>query len=180
MRGLRWFLVLASACTGEVEVESGVPACAAAPGDLAAECACDEPLVEVGGGTQAFESVAEGQAVTMVHGPQGGWHVLASARLGNLAPIVLIHYSITDVASGVVVSDNNYRVLMVQDSECFGFYPGMYGYLVVSDLIDGESDTPPELLAGRELLLQMEVTDTDERVATDTLTVVAEKDPVDE
>jgi hypothetical protein len=158
-----------------------------APDDTAVDegCFSDQGAVEVGGGSLTYEPVADGTDLTMVHGPQGGWHVLASARFTDVSPIVEIHYTIEarspegDVA---LVSDNAYRVQMVQDVECGGFYPGMYGYLNVTALIDEEDeerDTPPELIAGHELVLTMAVIDQEGRTATDTLTGTAALDPMD-
>lgn len=148
---------------------------------LAGGCFSRPASVEVGGGALAFEPVAEGAELTMVHGPQGGWHVLASARFTGVNPIVSIHYTIAaGSAEGPIVADNTYRVQIVQDVECGGYYPGMYGYLDVRALLDGERDTPPELLAGEPLFLTLATTDLEGRVATDTLTGVAGLDPMDE
>ena len=41
------------------------------------------------------------------------------------------------------------------ETECSGFYPGMYGYLNVTDISLGELDTPPELLGGKTLRMEM-------------------------
>jgi hypothetical protein len=177
MRNAFLLLSLAlAACTGS----DGEDVCDTAGSSLAAACACSEPTVEVGSGEMIFEEMPEGSPLTMVHGPQGGWHMLGSARFENFAPIVAVHYSIDVVATGARVSDNNYRVQMVEDGECTGFYPGMYGYLMVAEIATGELDTPPELLGGEEMLLTMTVEDADGRTASDTLTVIAALDPADE
>ena len=39
--------------------------------------------VEVGGGITAYVPLATGDGVVMVHGPQGGWHIDAGARVLN-------------------------------------------------------------------------------------------------
>lgn len=153
--------------------------------DSAGACASEEPAVEVGqtmtddGGTQVFVAAEEGASSTIIHGPQGGWHILASARVTNTDPIVTIHYTVTVGDDGPIVSDNTYRVQLVEDGECAGYYPGMYGYLDVSALAVGDADTPPELLAGETLTLVMEVSDVNGRTAQDTLHVVATLDPAD-
>lgn len=177
-------LLVLAACTGPVGSVGGDPVpedCEVTPTDtgLPADCLCDDATLEVGGGALTFEPLAEGSPVTMVHGPQGGWHVLASARFTNLHAIVGIEYVITVAADGTVISDNFYRVQMVRDVECGGFYPGMYGYLDVRALATGDRDTPPELLADVPLVLSLTATDTEGRVATDTIDVVAALDPVD-
>ncbi len=174
-----WYLLLA-ACTGPGGDHSDRPGGDSGDTDLPEGCDASPATVEVGGGATGFESVEDGLALRMVHGPQGGWHVLASARLDHIDPIVSIHYTIEVEPDGVIVSDNTYRVQIVQDTSCGGYYPGMYGYLNVAALVDGERDTPPELLDGRELVVRMEVSDTAGRVATDSLTGIAARDPIDE
>jgi hypothetical protein len=176
-------LSLLLGCSGGVtdvgNLDSTGEPCVAASSELDEECACEAPSIVIGSGATAYEPLAEGSPLTMVHGPQGGWHMLGSAQFANLLPIVAIHYTITVVADGTVISDNNYRVQMVRDATCSGYFPGMYGYLDVAALAEGDSDTPPELLGGAELELRMEVVDTEERSAVDTLRVVAELDPTD-
>jgi hypothetical protein len=152
-------------------------ACAAPSTTLPAECACETPSLEVGGGDASFEALAEGAPMTMVHGPQGGWHVAASVRLRNLSPIVALHYTID--AGSVRVSDNRYRVQVLPDGTCGGWYPSMYGYLNVAGLVNGEADTPPELLGGSELLLTIEAEDLEGRTASGTLRATAALDPID-
>lgn len=118
----------------------------------------DTVMVQVGTGERDFQPLEVGEDVTMVHGPQGGWHMLGSARLTGLGEVVRIHFTITDLESGVVVSDNNYRVaLLMEEDGVSGYYPGMYGYLDVADLAQGEADTPPELLSGHRVVMRMEV-----------------------
>jgi hypothetical protein len=176
-----WAVLLALlGCTGATGDTGALAGDCDADTGLPAACACEPATIEVGTGADAFEAVAEGDPVTMVHGPQGGWHVLGSARVANLAPIVAIHYTVTVEPEGVLVSDNDYRVQMLADGACGGTYPGMYGYLNVSALATGDADTPPELLAGRTLGLRMEATDVAGRAATDELSVVAALDPKDE
>jgi hypothetical protein len=161
---------------------SPAPECAADPiagSALEAACACDAPSAEIGGGAYAFEPLAPGDPLVMVHGPQGGWHVLASLRLRSTLDIVDVAYAIDVLPDGPRVSDQAYRVQLVPDGACAGTYPGMYGYLDVSGLADGEADTPPELLGGRALRLTLAATDAEGRVATATLDGVAALDPID-
>jgi hypothetical protein len=157
--------------------DSADTACAEPSSGLPAACACAAPTLEVGGGDAAFEAMTDGVSMTMVHGPQGGWHVAASIRLGNLSPIVALHYTID--AGSVRVSDNRYRVQVLPEGTCGGWYPSMYGYLNVENLVNGEADTPPELLGGSELLLTVEAMDTEGRTATGTLRATAALDPID-
>lgn len=147
-------------------------------GDTGA-CACEAASVEVGGGDVEFVPLTDGVEATMVHGPQGGWHILGGARMSNFSPIVRIHYTVTVEATGAIVADNNYRVEMRTDGECSGYYTGMYGYLDVRELAEGDLDTPPELLAGQELRLTMDVADELGAAASDSLLVIAALDPMD-
>lgn len=52
--------------------------------------ACDEvvgpPTVEVGTGLATFTPIADGDDLEVVHGPQGGYHVLGSLRASGLWP----------------------------------------------------------------------------------------------
>lgn len=171
------WLHLLLACTGLDNRADSLPGDS---GDSAVEgCASHAATVEIGGGAITFEPATDGADLTMVHGPQGGWHVLGSARLRYVNPIVSIHYTVEVLPEGSLIADNTYRVQILEDDPCGGYYPGMYGYLDVRALADGDLDTPPELLAGRDLLLRMDITDLDGRVATDTLSAVAALDPMD-
>lgn len=154
-------------------------------------CTDSSPSLIVGTGEREFESLDEGEEVIMVHGPQGGWHMLGSIQLFNTFPIVEIDFTITDVESGIVVSSNYYRVGLLMEDECDGFYPGMYGYINVQDLAQGDLDTPPELLAGHELEMEMKSNDCtesqneqgicirDNRWSTNKIYVTAALDPID-
>ena len=174
-------LLLLLACTGEGPSGPDDSACVpdGAESDIDPACDCYEPEVKVGGGADHFEEVADGAAVTMVHGPQGGWHVLGSARISFTVPLVRIHYEIEVPGRAVRVSDNNLSVMIVEDSACSGYYPGMYGYLDVSAIAEGEADTPPEVLAGETIVLRMTIEDAEGRTATDDLSAVAALDPMD-
>jgi hypothetical protein len=144
-----------------------------------ADCFGRTPSVEIGTGETTFEALEEGASVVMVHGPQGGWHMLGSVRTHNMEPIIDVHYTITDEDSGVRISDNTYRVAVVNDGDCTGYYPGMYGYLEVSDLHTPEATRPPELLGYKTVVMTMEVTDYGDRTASTSLRVTAEPDPID-
>ena len=142
-------------------------------------CFANPPSIEIGSGESEWVTLGEGDAVTMVHGPQGGWHMLGSVWATNVEQIVEIDFIITVEETGAVVSDNDYRVALVPDGECAGYFPGMYGYLAVSDIAQGELDTPPELLAYQNLVMSMTVTDAYGRTASAERTVLAEPDPID-
>jgi hypothetical protein len=137
------------------------------------------PHLSIGTGESEWLPLESGDAVTMVHGPQGGWHILGSVRLDNTDQIVVVDYSVHVAETGELIADDSYRVALVLDEECSGYFPGMYAYLDVSSLAEGEADTPPELLAYEDVVLSMSVTDSSDRMVASEITVLAVPDPVD-
>jgi len=115
----------------------------------------------------------------MVHGPQGGWHVLGSVRMWNMGPIVDIHFVVSSVAHDAIVADNNYRVATVIEGECTNLFWGMYGYLDVHEIAAGELDTPPELLADGPLEIVMTITDQAGLTVEASMLATAALDPMD-
>ena len=142
-------------------------------------CFADPPAVTIGTGEASFLSLSDGDPVTMVHGPQGGWHIAGSVRIDNMDDVVDIRFTITEPSSGLVISDNTYRVMLVPSGRCTGEFISMYGYLAVHEMAEGLMDTPPELLADAPLQLQMDVTDTSSRTTSASLSVIAALDPAD-
>ncbi len=167
-----WML---GACTADLSDDTAVAPCI--------DCACVAPAVEIGDGTTTHVPAVPDSPATMVHGPQGGWHVLTSVGLDGLGPLVGLHLTIdADLPAHeapVRVSDNTYRVLLTADRPCGGSYAGMYAYLDVGELADGERDTPPELLEGVPLLVTVVARDDDGRTATGALRRRAALDPRD-
>ncbi|MDP2306630.1 MAG: hypothetical protein Q8P18_11465 [Pseudomonadota bacterium] len=142
-------------------------------------CSCGPATVLIGGGADSFEPVEDGDDAIIVHGPQGGWHLLGSVRVENLSEYLTIHYWIEAPELGATVSDNTYRVVRKADGPCAGTYAGMFGYLSITALASGEADTPPEVLEGKELVLHMDVTDLDGVAASDELRVRGVRDAMD-
>jgi hypothetical protein len=177
--GPGWLAAVGLACAGAPGPgrPPGPGDTGSAPGDTG--CAAAGPSLDVGGGALAFEPVDELSDAVMVHGPQGGWHVLGSARVWNTTPIVRLNYTITVERTGARVSNNDLYVQLVPEPPCAGVYPGMFGYLDVSALADGDRDTPPELLVGEVLILAMRAEDEAGVVVEGALRVVAAPDPID-
>ena len=137
------------------------------------------PAIEIGTGYSAWWPMKAYDPLIMVHGPQGGWHLLCSARVHHTDPVVSISFTVNTEA-GDVVADNFYEVALFPGSnECNGVFSGMYAFLDVSDLAQGELNTPPELLAGELLTVEMSIVDAAGRAASDTLIVTATLDPAD-
>ena len=177
-RGLITLLVaLCAACAGGGD--SGDPDSGADSGAPAGACDGASPSIDVGTGTDSFEELVDGDPLTMVHGPQGGWHLLGSVRTRNMTPVVRIRFEVVVDDSGVVVADNSLYVQTLPDGECGGVYPGMYAYLTVDALADGDLDTPPELLSYETLRFRAEVEDQEGRTATAEVRITATPDPSD-
>jgi hypothetical protein len=155
-------------------------------------CFGSVPSIFIGEGEQSFIPFVDPAEAIMVHGPQGGWHILASIRLENMESIVEVGFQVVHQPTGVLVSDNQYRLAVISDGECAGYYPGMYGYLSVSELYDGDLDTPPELLGGDVLKMTIAVNDCltwmeeagdcvrEQCWATEEIEVIAILDPIDQ
>ena len=155
-------------------------------------CFALNPSLLIGEGEQEFVPFSDPPEAMIVHGPQGGWHVVASIRIENMESIIEGEYHIVHQQTGVLVSENTFRIAVIPDGVCSGYYPGMFGYISVSDLHDGELDTPPELLGGETLEMIITVNDClssmadagecdrEQRSVTDSLEVTGVLDPVDQ
>ena len=122
-------------------------------------CFQTPPTLIIGEGETEFGPFNEELESVMVHGPQGGWHIEVALSLENMLQVLEIEYRIKHIPSGVFVSENNYRIAMVMKGECSGELPGLYGYLSVVSLMEGDVDTPPEILGGEPLEITIRIND---------------------
>lgn len=116
------------------------------------------PRIEIGTGELDFEVLEDGASLEIIHGPQGGWHLVGSLRGLYLTSPVHIHYEIFD-QNGTRVSDSTFYVGLVFPDQCMTHYPGMYGILDISSMGLPSGTTPPDVLANTSVRLRMEVTD---------------------
>lgn len=158
------FLLLAG-CPGETDP---VPDCTDAP-----------PAVEVGNGYPNHVAFVDGAPITMVHGPQGGWHVWVSLALTNLESAVDIHVTITDTTRGDLLGDLNYSMQTGAPVACVGSLGGLLGFLPYDDPDTPEDETPPAYRACDVFEVCAEVTDAAGVVVSDCLWGVATPDPAD-
>lgn len=149
------------------------------PSETEDPCFADAPSILIGDGAATFTPLADGASLTMTHGPQGGWHMLASVLVAHTEPIVTLHYTIDVEATNTRISDNQYRVLLKDEGDCKGSYWNMYGYLDVSALATPDDTTPPELICGSPVRLTMEASDTSGHTASTDISVVAAADVSD-
>lgn len=118
------------------------------------------PLVEVGTGTDAFVPLQDADAIPIIAGPQGGYHLWTSVRV--FAPMdprdILVDVGV--VKDGVVLEPAQYRLNLVKKGD-------RYEYYAMTALIP-----EPAAVRGQEVLLRVEVKDAQGRTATDARKVV--------
>jgi len=117
------------------------------------------PTCDIGSGSAAYEQLAEGGPIEVVRGPQGGYHVFGSLRVGGLS-----------TGEGLDLSDpGNPSVTFSVDgvSGLLGGYTGLqrvftpagdglaelFGEVLILDI------DSPEQIVGTEAILRAEVTD---------------------
>jgi len=172
VRSVLWLGFLVG-CGGSVD---GVTKAPQDTGSTDIGCA---PEVVIGTGEDAFLELPSGSELTMIHGPQGGWHMLASVRVAGTSPEVHIQYEIVHEETGSLVSNNSYNLALQMEDDCRGAYVGMYGILDIGPLVEGDLDTPPEILDGDLLRIRMDVQDVDFVQISGEVQVVAARDPID-
>lgn len=150
-------------------------------GTIDDSCVCEEPVLIAGSNEfpEDWAPLTEGGEVTVVHGPQGGWHIWASAKALNTRNVVEISIDIWDIPSGVKIAANDYHVAVIKEDTCAGYYPGMFAFVNVTELIDGELNTPPELICYHPLRMEVGLTDSGGRSLTQSFEVLAAPDPAD-
>ena len=147
--------------------------------------------MELGEGDGSFEPFNSELEAMMIHGPQGGWHILGSFVLRNALQILDVEFTIEHLPTATLISDNSYRLAMIMDGECSGFYPGLYGYINVIPLEHEGLNEPHQLIAYDPLLMTMRTNDCgaqqqsegvctrEDRWVEKQLQVIAVPDPVD-
>lgn len=130
-----------------------------------------DPAIEIGSGDREFVTIADNDQLPLIHGPQGGNHILGALRVWNMNPIVLIHYTITRIDNGYLFSDNTYRLEMVPEAECQYYYINIYGYIGFAGEGTGSQDIVLDVM-WHNALMQMEVEDLEGNVLVDERVIV--------
>jgi hypothetical protein len=140
-----------------------------------------EPAIDLGTGEFAFEPLVEGGEILVVHGPQGGYHLLGSVRTVGLNagdpdvlgspenPTVTFRALRGDVdltRTGPYVQGLDPRL---DDPE--GFTHEMVGRLCILDIADDDE------LVGQTVRFEVEVTDVDGVTRSDARDLVVQPDP---
>jgi hypothetical protein len=149
--------------TPTVQTSGSLPACAS--GDIA---------LDVGAGELAYEPLVEGDILTIVHGPQGGWHIETagfvqySAREISILPVIRTE----DGQPVTTNSQPEFKALVgYDDATCEGTFFNTRAFVSWADICE---------LEGQTLELTLTVGDiTSGRETTAVVRFVAALDPID-
>ena len=119
-----------------------------------------EPLLQVGTGTDSFSALNDGDAVTIIAGPQGGYHVWTALRArAPLDPTgVSIHLRV--LFNGAELSKNDYVLDLQKKGAYFEWY-AMTAFI-----------PDPTAVQGKEIELAVDVTDKAGLSASDSRRVI--------
>lgn len=172
-----WLLVALAACGGEAPKEL--------PGDGTDACPAD-PSLALGTGLLPVTPLADGDALQMVHGPQGGWHIDTGGLL--VFPTLEVAVSPRITLDDRVLAGDQPALFTVladyDDASCEGLFYEVRAYV---------DDELPQLpagtdvlrdyicpLAGAEVTVEVEVADLDrDTVVTDAVRGTLLLDPYD-
>jgi hypothetical protein len=129
----------------------------------------------VGTGEAGFEPLNSGDEIEVIHGAQDGHHILGSLRLQNTSEIATIRYWIEFPLDDTVVSDQTYRMQLtpMEGGEgCDWEAIGMFAYL-------GRIDPLTERFLDQEVVLRMNIEDSEGIVLNEAITVIPYLTPVE-
>lgn len=136
--------------------------------------------IEIGDGLTDFVPLAAGDEVTMVFGPQGGWHVDVAARVTGATADVEVRPTVRRVTDGLQLAGEQAASLLLlaghDEETCTGDALGVRAFL---------DDAAPSLpypdficsLDGSPLEVSVEVSDFAGRSGDASLEVIARTDP---
>ncbi|MEQ1571636.1 MAG: hypothetical protein ABMA64_38765 [Myxococcota bacterium] len=146
-------------------------ACNPEPATSDSSVTCPERAMVHGTGETAVEPLVVGQELTIVNGPQGGWHVWTAAELTGFGPEITVLGSVVATANGAVLasatSEPVWMDLSVSPGDwtydpatCAGAF---YGHETrLDDFVPAGGDSTLEVICnlnGRSLDVTLEVTD---------------------
>lgn len=175
-------LVCALCACSDREDSAVPPGCDTGPdtgfqvGELDPGCRCEDAVVRAGTGELAFTPLVPGQDLTLIHGPQNGWHLSGAVEVSYTRDVVALQLEVL-YGGQRVTPELASRVLLVEAGPCVGTLPNLFLYLDTTAL--SASATPPEVLACQTLEVRMCAEDSGGRGACDTVAVRAVPDPLD-
>lgn len=127
--------------------------------------------VTLGDGLVPFRAREDGEVATIVHGPQGGFHIEASVRASGLPSPWTVHLVAIEPESGRIVSDQRLTIAPAPDpwQACAQELPRTIALLDVHELSD---ETPADFLDGRPLRLEVEVVGADGAAGQGSVSVI--------
>jgi hypothetical protein len=162
------------------------------------DCLAEPMTLTPGTGAAAYVALADGDPVTIMHGPQGGWHIETAGYVQHSVQALSLHPKVTAVALGLGLAGTElpdttadppeagdlpeFKALaFYSDATCDGQFWGVRAF--VDDVV-----TPPNgmtyqeficSLENQELLLEITASDlANGRSVTSSVTVVAQLDPI--
>lgn len=150
-----------------------VSACAP-PEPVDPELCPDAPAAALTDGEDPSVDLEDGQDTMMVHGPQGGWHLLFGVRVTDPSPDVDLR--VEAEALGETIVDNRYQFRLDPIDACTASRSDLFGFIVESVLPDGQN--PPEALTGEDITLRLTV-QSSLGDSEDVVVMTAVRDPVD-
>ena len=146
-------------------------------GIIESECACLEPRLEVGTGERSFIPLEDGDDLEIVHGPQGGWHLLAAAWAENMRDVVQFEIWAEFEETGErFTTQMSYRAPLVCEDTCVGVFTDIFMFIDVNHF---EDFIPPTTMACESVLMGICASDHDGREACGEKRVRAVPDPDD-
>jgi len=142
-------------------------------------CDTDDMSINLGTGESGYEPVEEGGTIDLFFGEQGGWHFFGGFEIYQSNQIVTFEVAGYDVETGAKVcqhGDSPLQVALVpsptDEAECRQIYYQVYCYILCpmdEALVDGACDNPNEVLPDRDIRFEVNVTDLDGKIGSDTL-----------
>ncbi len=147
-------------------------------------CLANGLTVEPGTGIDTYVGLDDGDAMTMVHGPQGGWHIDVGGLVTNTNQLVSIDAKFVDTDTDTLVAGDQVEVRQAlvgwDDVGCTGEFFGVRVF--VDDLADTVTQDDICDLEGANLEMTLTVIALESKPAATTvvtLPVVAALDPAD-
>jgi hypothetical protein len=155
---------------------------AAAPySKLDSGCGCDSPVLAAGSWSgDTFTALTPTTRVALVHGPQGGWHLPVQLLASDMRDLILIGASVTDVATGIVVSSElEIRARLDHKPDCVLGSGEIRVFMDASRHPAGDGSASPNPVSCRDVTLRLKAVDNAERSASFEATFYMAPDPAD-
>jgi hypothetical protein len=147
-------------------------------------CTSDDITIAPGTGAEAYVPLAAGDPVTLVHGPQGGWHIETAALVGHSEPEVSVDPRVTvpDLGGLEIVGEQEPSFIALvgyDEATCEGNFYNVRGFVDTEQGALSDQDFVCTL-EGKALALDVTVADiATGRTSTAGVEVVGELDPAD-